>query len=158
MWYITRHYLFRFFHSWGPVFAAMLVMFVASAQPKIDPPANLPSTAIYFSGPLPVFPGLWDVLIKKSAHVVAFGMLGLLTLRALLIWHFKLKEASHLAITLATSYGMLDELHQAFVYGRHASGLDVGIDFVGVVLFVLVACRLYAHHKPSSDSLKATRP
>ena len=144
MWYITRRYIRLSLTTWGPVLTAMAVMFIASAQPKL-PPLTEPVT-VYFSGALPVFPGLWDLLIKKSAHVIAFGALALLNMRALLAWRASLQEAAHLAIVFTVGYAMLDELHQAFVPGRHASGLDIGLDFVGAALFALLARRYYARH------------
>jgi hypothetical protein len=143
MWYITRRYLRLAALAWGPVWAMMIVMFVASAQPKFGPPTAEPA-AIYFSGALPIFPGIWDLLIKKSAHMIAFGLLALLNMRALLAWNSSLKGAAYLAIVLAVGYAMLDEFHQAFVPGRSASGLDVGLDFVGAALFTLLARRYYA--------------
>jgi VanZ family protein len=39
-----------------------------------------------------------------------------------------------IAIFLAVTYGILDELHQFFVPGRTSTLLDMGIDSLGVVL------------------------
>ena len=50
-----------------------------------------------------------------------------------------------LAFALAVLYGVLDELHQAFVPGRTASEVDLGVDAAGALLGVtaaLLAARL----------------
>lgn len=145
MWYITRRLIHLTLVSWGPVLGAMLVIFVASAQPKYGPPATAEPVTIYFSGAMPIFPGLWDLLIKKSAHMIVYGVIALLSMRALLGWQRSLHDAAYLAIVCAVSYALLDELHQAFVPGRSASGLDVGLDFIGAALFTLAARRYYSH-------------
>ena len=141
MWYITRHYIRLILWSWGPVLAAMAVMFIASAQPKhtltVEPPT------IYFSGIMPIFPGIWDVLVKKSGHLIAYGALALLNARAMLLWQQPIRRTMLLAITFTVGYAALDELHQLFVPGRHASLMDIAIDLSGAVLFVLITRRVY---------------
>ncbi len=141
MWYITRYYIRLMLWSWGPVLAAMIVMFIASAQPKHTPTVEPP--AIYFSGIMPVFPGVWDVLVKKSGHLIAYGVLALLNTRAMLLWQQPIRRTILLAITFTVSYAVLDELHQLFVPGRHASLMDIAIDLSGAVLFVLIVHRVY---------------
>ena len=42
---------------------------------------------------------------------------------------------------LASAYAVTDELHQAFVRGRHGSPVDWLIDTAGVVIGVVVAAR-----------------
>ncbi len=137
MWYVTRRYIL----AWAPVLVAAAIMFVASAQPKLGPPDGVDPLTLYFSGMLPVFPGLWEPLIKKSAHLLAFGVFALLALRALLACGCPLRSAAYLAIVCAVAYAFIDELHQSFVPGRIASGVDIGIDFIGATLFTLFARR-----------------
>jgi VanZ family protein len=74
--------------------------------------------------------GTWDVVLRKAAHVTEYAVLGLLLIRALL------REAP--ALALGVLYAVSDELHQAFVRGRHASPADVVMDCAGLVLGVLV--------------------
>jgi len=145
MWHITRRYLTLLTWHWGPVLAAMLVIFVASAQPKYGPPPGAGPFTIYFSGMLPVFPGLWEFLIKKSAHLIAYGVLALLLARALVAWGMPARRAAILAVILAIFYALLDEVHQSLVPGRHASLMDIGLDAAGAGLFI-VAGRLTHHH------------
>lgn len=139
MWYITRHKIKVAALAWGPLALALILSFIASAQPKFAPPVNAEPMDVYFSGMVPVFPGIWEALIKKSAHVLAFGMLAWLFMRAFLTWQMTPKQAAYLAITCTICYALLDETHQYFVPGRHASALDIGLDFIGAVLFTLAA-------------------
>ena len=128
--------------AWAPAILIMTVLFVASAQPKHPPPGD-EQTLVYFSGMMPIFYGAWDLVIKKLAHLVVYGVLGVACLYALRRSGVALRQASYLAIVLATCYGISDELHQTFVTGRHASPFDVLIDFAGAGLFVLAARRYY---------------
>jgi VanZ family protein len=124
--------------AWGPPLALMLAIFIASAQPKNAPPAGSESS-VYVSGVMPIFPGGWDALIKKSAHVITYGGLALLTLRALRLHGVPPREAAYLAIVLAVSYALTDELHQSFVTGRRSSVIDIGFDYIGAVCASLAA-------------------
>ena len=73
-------------------------------------------------------------LIRKSAHVTEYAILGALLYRALG------REA--LALAVGVAYAATDEFHQHFVRGRHASPLDVAIDAAGVALGMLVWLRV----------------
>ena len=118
--------------AWGPVLALMVAIFVASAQPKHAPPGSAP---LYMSGAIPVFTDrVWDALVKKSAHVVAYAILAALVLRALRAHGMSIREAAYVAMLLALGYALTDELHQASVAGRHASALDIGFDFTGAAV------------------------
>jgi VanZ family protein len=74
--------------------------------------------------------GTWDLVLRKLAHTLEYAVLGFLLMRALL------REAP--ALALGVAYAVSDEVHQAFVRGRHASPLDVAIDTAGLVAGVLV--------------------
>ena len=74
--------------------------------------------------------GGWDLALRKVAHAAEFAVLGALLVRALgSVWP---------ALALGVLYAISDEVHQAFVPGRHASPLDVAIDAVGVGIGVLL--------------------
>jgi VanZ family protein len=72
------------------------------------------------SDALPRF-GAVDALIKKSGHVLGYGLL------ALSYWRGFRWDRSRMGYAwgLAVAYAATDELHQAFVPGRHASVVDV---------------------------------
>ncbi|GAB4570824.1 MAG: hypothetical protein Kow0077_05910 [Anaerolineae bacterium] len=113
----------------------MFLIYVASAQPKLEP--GSPSFfGISFSGLLPIFPGFWEFAIKKGAHLVIFGVLAALIMRALLRSNLSLSGAIVGALAMTLCYAALDELHQSFVPGRQATLRDVGIDLLGAALFV----------------------
>ena len=78
--------------------------------------------------------GGWDMLLRKLAHTGEYAVLGLLLHRA--------TERPGLAFALGVAYAVTDEVHQAFVPGRHGAPLDVAIDAVGVLVGVLLWPRL----------------
>jgi VanZ family protein len=77
--------------------------------------------------------GTWDVVLRKLAHAAEFAVLGALLYRAL--------RREPLAILLGSAYAVTDEVHQAFVSGRHASPFDWLIDTAGVIAGVLLYSR-----------------
>jgi VanZ family protein len=78
--------------------------------------------------------GFWDTVLRKLAHLAEYGVLG-----ALVYWA---AGSAPIAVVLSSAYAATDELHQAFVAGRHGSPLDWLIDTVGVVLGVAAMARL----------------
>jgi VanZ family protein len=102
---------------WLPVVAWAAVIFAFSSVPHLG-------TGL----------GTWDTVLRKSAHVTEYAVLGALLYRALG------REA--LALAWGIAYAATDELHQHFVRGRHASPVDVAIDAVGLALGMLVWLRV----------------
>ena len=78
--------------------------------------------------------GLWDTVLRKLAHLGEYAVLGALVYRA--------AGSAPAAILLSSAYAATDEIHQAFVAGRHGSPLDWLIDTAGVVLGVVATARL----------------
>jgi VanZ family protein len=70
--------------------------------------------------------GGWDLLLRKLAHMVEYGLLWLLWLRALG------RPGWAAAITLA--FAASDEFHQSFIEGRHGTPVDVLIDAAGMAI------------------------
>lgn len=99
---------------WAPLVLWLALIFLLSNQPK----AAIPSY------------GVWDLLVKKGAHFVAYGVLALLARRA------GFTPAAALALTLA--YAVSDELHQLQIAGRHGQPADVLIDGAGAATMLLV--------------------
>ena len=102
---------------WLPVVAWAAVIFAFSSVPDLG-------TGL----------GTWDTLLRKTAHVLEFALLGALLLRA--------TRRPWPALALGVAYAASDEVHQHFVAGRHASARDVLIDSAGVVLGLLAWQRL----------------
>lgn len=128
--------------TWGPVLILMALIFFASSQPKVGRPAG--PTTVYFSGAMPIFAGGWETLIKKGGHVLGYGLLAVLVLRALRLNGRTLHEAAVIALLLTLSFAVTDELHQGFVAGRSSSVLDVGLDYLGAVTATLIAVQAAA--------------
>lgn len=106
----------RFVRLWLPPVLWMALIFVISAQPA-----------------LPSAPGRWDVLLKKTTHALAYGVLTWLYLRAL-GGHWRDERRIRVASAiLALAYAVSDEYHQTFVPGRNGSWVDVVIDGVGIL-------------------------
>jgi len=82
--------------------------------------------------------GIWDLILRKCAHMTEYAILALLLVRAIG------REAP--ALALGILYAASDELHQSFVRGRHASPIDVAIDTVGLLIGLLVWRRLQSPH------------
>ena len=75
----------------------------------------------------------------KLAHLVVFGALCFLTLRATHGGSRPLTPGpAAAAFFLVLLWGVLDEVHQSFVAGRDASARDVVADALGAALAVLV--------------------
>lgn len=75
-----------------------------------------------------------DILnFDKYLHMIEYGILSYLIIRALIGSEVKLSHAKLiiLAVIFATLYGVSDEIHQIFVPGRSANILDVLADFTG---------------------------
>lgn len=128
------------FLYWAPAVGLMLLIFLVSAQPKTD---------------IPQF-GLWDLAVKKSAHMFGYGLLGVAMLRGVrgsapfawqqLVW----------ALAFTLLYALTDEYHQTFVAGRGGNLLDVGIDGVGATLGLAIRLgwewRFPRPHRPAVPS------
>jgi VanZ family protein len=74
--------------------------------------------------------GSWDTVLRKCAHVTEYAILALLLYRAL--------GRELPAFLIGFAYAVTDEVHQAFVKGRHASPFDVAMDAAGLALGLLV--------------------
>jgi VanZ like family len=103
----------RAFWLWGPVVLWAAVIFALSSVPDLG-------TGL----------GGWDVVLRKCAHASEYAVLSLLLYRALG------RELPAFLIGLA--YAVTDEVHQAFVTGRHASPFDVSMDAAGLALGLLL--------------------
>jgi VanZ family protein len=103
--------------NWAPVVLWAAVIFVLSSIPDLG-------TGL----------GTWDTFLRKLAHIAEYAILGGLILRA--------ARNTPTAVLLASAYAATDEVHQAFVTGRHGSPFDWLIDTAAAVLGVALAVRL----------------
>ena len=83
---------------------------------------------------------LMHAVIRKMAHLTEYFVFSLLLLHALQgenrAW--KLRWAIW-AVAIAAGYAALDEFHQVFVSGRHASPWDALLDTTGAVMAQIAA-------------------
>lgn len=89
------------------------------------------------SQPQAPLPPAWN---DKVMHALAFGLLSGLWVRA--FWfttRWPVLQVAVVAALCSAGYGAVDELHQSWVPGRDASGLDLAADALGAVSGALVA-------------------
>jgi VanZ family protein len=112
---------------WLPVLLCMTLIFYLSAQPDLPHHAE----------------AVTDVIIKKSGHMVEYGILAGLTLWALRgDGHSTLRYPFWWALAIAGLYAVSDEMHQYFVPGRNPRPMDVGFDLLGACLALAVIAKL----------------
>ena len=105
--------LLRLLYVWGPVVVLMAAIFVVSGSSS---PPGLPAS-------------ISDVM----AHAVAYAALGATMLRAVAGADRSRITVGGvlLAVVLTVSYGLTDEIHQAFVPGRTPELRDLAADAAG---------------------------
>ena len=107
--------IIKFFNLWLPVvlWAGLIFKFSSGTVPL--------ASTVYWQ----------DFAVKKTGHVLLFGVLAVLTYRALIGQGLSRKKAAIWAVTMAFLYGATDEYHQIFTQGREARVRDVFIDGIG---------------------------
>ena len=104
---------------WLPAILLMLVIFLLSSIPSEEMP-NI---------------GTWDTVLKKTGHMLGFGLL------ATGFWFALQWKGKHgwTAFLLTVLYALGDEFHQSFVPGRNPSLVDaLGFDAAGAAILLLV--------------------
>ena len=99
--------------AWSVAILWMAIIFVLSSQPGTE------------SGS-----GRLRFGTDKVAHVVVFGILGLLVANALTTGGLRTRRFWW-TFVLCSLYAVTDEIHQAFIPGRGPAVLDIFIDMVG---------------------------
>lgn len=75
---------------------------------------------------------------RKGAHVFEYLILTLLGMRMLKYFNKPLGKSIAYAALISLIYAASDEFHQLFVYGREGKLSDVGIDFIGIIMALLI--------------------
>ena len=90
--------------------------------------------------------GLLEFLVRKSAHIGLYFVLGVLVCNVLRYYIHDVKKLLIWSMVWVSGYAALDEIHQLFVPGRSGEVRDVLIDsiagLVGVSLIVLLNSRI----------------
>jgi VanZ family protein len=117
---------------WLPSLAYMALIFVLSSLPLTVPVGMVPFR-------------------DKGVHFIEYGVLGWLNARAMLRSRFELSRRAALgvAFVVTAAWGLLDEIHQAFVPSRFSDWRDVLADWIGAALAILLV-QLLQREKPSA--------
>lgn len=83
-----------------------------------------------------------DFIIKKTAHIVEYGVFATLLYRALRGSGVEKLNAALISILIAVVYGATDEFHQSFTPGREPRVRDVVFDTIGAVAGIYT-CKKY---------------
>ncbi len=83
-----------------------------------------------------------EFAIKKTAHIVEYGIFTILLYRALKESGVEKKKAGIIAVLFSSFYGMTDEYHQMFTPGREPRIRDVIFDTIGSILAIYSIWRL----------------
>lgn len=105
---------------WLPPILWALVIFTFSTL------QTTPTSQIYWK----------DFLVKKTAHIVEYGIFASLLYRAFINSGENEKKAMLVSVLIAFVYGITDEFHQGFTPGREPTVRDVLIDAFGATLFI----------------------
>ena len=128
-------------------FAAAIAIFVLTALPPEVTGAQSDSVGDLLAGLLGAFPGVYDpqagelfgIGIRRWAHVVEFGVLGLfVAMAACRMLRPRLARAAGASLAICLACSLLDQCHKLFVPGRHFDGADLVVDAVGYGLAILV--------------------
>ena len=104
--------------AWAPVLVWAIVIFSFSALP------TSPVAEIHWQ----------DFIIKKSAHIIEYGVFAILLYRAFIMSNLKKKKAILYAFLIAVLYGVTDEYHQSYTPGRDPKVRDIFFDSFGALM------------------------
>lgn len=115
-----------FFAQWTPVVAWAVFIFVLSAYPTKQ------VSEVH----------LQDFIVKKTAHVIEYGIFAGLLYRAFKESGVKKRNAGIYSIFVAFVYGVTDEFHQSFTPGRDPKLRDVVFDTIGAIFAIYIIWNL----------------
>lgn len=125
----------------------MLLIFYLSHQPASESSELSGSFVEVFMKIISVFPIAIDgeivhFIIRKSAHFIAYFILGLLIFHTVRLYIARHIRAFVCALFISFIYAASDEFHQTFIPGRSGELRDVFIDsagaLTGICAYVLV--------------------
>jgi len=82
------------------------------------------------------------VICRKAGHVLEYFVLGVLAWRATTSTPYARFRPELLTVGLVLAVALSDEFHQSFVPSRTSALGDVGFDFLGGVIGLLLMLRL----------------
>ena len=128
-----------------------LVIFILSNQPAAVSSGQSGVIVGHLQQAMPgVSTALLTFLVRKSAHIIAYFVLGVLMYRALRvsIRRWPARTVAGLALLSCSLYAVTDEIHQLFVLGRSGELRDVMIDSIAALVGVgLCGWMMHRRHK-----------
>lgn len=127
--------------------AWMSLIFYLSHQPASESSALSGSIVNLFLKVIEFFPLTIDTefvhfFIRKSAHFVAYSVLGFLTAHTVRLFLHKNFSTIVTSFGITILYAISDEFHQTFIPGRSGEVRDVIIDsagsFTGIFTYILI--------------------
>lgn len=92
---------------------------------------------------------LVDLILRKLAHMVVFGVLAMLISRAISLDRPATWRTALAAWMLTLAYASSDEWHQTFVQGRSGAPRDIMIDMLGATIALgLLHAHEHRHRTP----------
>ncbi|MDO4661216.1 MAG: VanZ family protein [Candidatus Saccharibacteria bacterium] len=116
-----------------------LVIFILSNQPAAVSSGQSGGIVGYLQQAMPgVSTAILTFLVRKSAHIIAYFVLGILMYRALRITirRWRTRTVASFALLSCSLYAVTDEIHQLFVPGRSGELRDVMIDSIAALVGV----------------------
>jgi VanZ family protein len=80
----------------------------------------------------------WHGVIRKAGHVTEYAILGFLAWRAFSIYPWVGIKSKLFAGVFVLVFALSDEFHQMFVASRSSSLVDVGYDFMGGIIMLML--------------------
>ena len=116
-----------------------LVIFILSNQPAAVSSGQSGVIVGHLQQAMPgVSATILTFLVRKSAHIIAYFILGILMYRALRIniRRWRTRTVASFALLSCSLYAVTDEIHQLFVPGRSGELRDVMIDSIAALVGV----------------------
>ena len=79
-----------------------------------------------------------DGVVRKSAHMIEFGILSFTVWFGLIFWTDSRKKLYSMTMGICVFYACTDEIHQMFVRGRYGCARDVLVDSAGTAFVLLL--------------------
>jgi VanZ family protein len=111
---------------WAPVVVWAGLIFFVSSIPDHRPAGST---------------GLPELMSRKLAHLVEYGVLAFFVARALTGMGWAIRRVWAVGLLACVLYAVSDEVHQSFVPGRFGKVRDVVLDSLGAVLVLSVYVR-----------------
>lgn len=89
---------------------------------------------------------LLTFLVRKSAHVTAYFILGILAYNVARLHRLSIRWRLAICTAIIALYAISDELHQLFVPGRSGEVRDVLIDSIAGILGIVITHYVYSKY------------